>query len=105
MKLDALSLELNKQSGVEALSVRNGPGNSLFDYDCFRTLTRQYVGMEDDANRLCELLSEAEEAADLGDFAAKSRFLSSYSDEVSARPRQFVTCKGMMVLIMLARIV
>ena len=51
-------------------------------------MTRQYVGKEEEANRLCELLRAAEEAAARGDFAAKAKFLASYIYEVSAQTHQ-----------------
>jgi hypothetical protein len=88
MKLDMLSPELNKQLSFELHAVQNETGNPLFSFDFLRKLTRQYVCKQEDVNRLCELLSEAEGAAARGDFAAKARFLSSYIDEVSAQAQQ-----------------
>jgi hypothetical protein len=85
---DRLSSELKKQLSLEIPAIQNEPGNSLFTFECLRNLTRQYVGKEEDANRLCELLRDAENAAARGDFAAKARFLSSYIDEVSIQSQQ-----------------
>jgi hypothetical protein len=105
MKLDMLSPELNRQFSGEFHAVQNELGNSLFNFDCFRKLTRQYVGKEEDANSLCELLRVAEESEARGDFAAKARFLRSYIDEISAQTRQPLICGSMTVLITLARTV
>jgi hypothetical protein len=105
MNLDMLGSTLKRQFSVDPHAVQNEPGNSLFDFDCFRNLTRQYVGKEDDANRLCELLKAAEDSESRGDFAARSRFLSSYIEEVSSQPRQPLSRGSMMVLITLARTV
>jgi len=88
LKLDMLSPEPKRQRGVGLREVQNEPGNSLFTFDSLRNLTRQYVGKEKDANRLCGLLRAAEEAAARGDFAAKAKFLASYIYEVSAQPDQ-----------------
>jgi hypothetical protein len=88
LKLDRLSSELKRRFSIEPPAVQNGPVNSLFTFDSLRNLTRQYVGKVEDANRLCELLSAAETAAERGDFAAKAKFLSSYIYEVSAQPDQ-----------------
>jgi hypothetical protein len=105
MKLNMLGPELKRQFSVGLSAVQNGPGNSLFNFDCFRKLTRQYVGKEEDANSLCELLRAAEESEARGDFAAKARFLRSYIDEISAQTRQPLICGSMTVLITLARTV
>jgi type II secretory pathway pseudopilin PulG len=77
MKLDMLSPELNRQLSVGLPAVQNEPGNSLFTFDSACNLTRQYVGKEEDANRLCGLLRAAEEAWRRGDIAAKDGFLDS----------------------------
>jgi hypothetical protein len=88
LKLDRLSSELKRRFSVELPAVQNEPANSLFTFNSLRNLTRQYVGKEEDANRLCELLKAAEVAAARGDFAAKAKFLSSYIYEVSAQTHQ-----------------
>ena len=90
LKLDRLSSELKRRFSIELPALQNGQGNSLFTstFDSLRNLTRQYVGKVEDANRLCELLRAAEEAAARGDFAAKAKFLSSYIYEVSAQIHQ-----------------
>jgi hypothetical protein len=83
-----LSPEPKRQRIVGLSAVQNEPENSLFTFDSLRNLTRQYVGKEEDANRLCGLLRAAEEAAARGDFAAKAKFLASYIYEISAQPDQ-----------------
>jgi hypothetical protein len=88
LKLDMLSPEPKRKRSVGLPAVQNEPGNSLFTFDSLRNLTRQYVGKEAEANRLCGLLRAAEEAAARGDFAAKAKFLASYIYEVSAQPDQ-----------------
>jgi len=88
IKLDTLGPARKKQFSLEIPAAQDEPGNSPFNFDCLRKLTRQYVGKQEDANRLCELLRSAEEAAARGDFEAKARFLSSYIDEVSAQAQQ-----------------
>jgi hypothetical protein len=88
LKPDMFSSELKRRLSVGHPAVQNEPGNSLFSFDSLRNLTRQYVGKEEDANRLCKLLKAAEAAAARGDFAAKAKFLSSYIYEVSAQPDQ-----------------
>ena len=88
IKLDVHGPALKRQLSLEIPAVQDEPGNSLFTFDCLRKLTRQYVGKQEDANRLWELLRAAEAAAARGDFEAKARFLSSYIDEVSAQTRQ-----------------
>jgi hypothetical protein len=88
IKLDTLGPSIKKRLSLEIPAVQDERGNSLFTFDCLRKLTRQYVGKQEDANRLCELLRAAEESAARGDFEAKARFLSSYIDEVSAQTRQ-----------------
>ena len=87
-KLDMLSPEMKRQLILGLHTVQNETGDSLFTFDDLRNLTRQYVGNEDDAKRLCGLLRAAEEAVARGDFAAKARILSSYIDEVSAQAHQ-----------------
>jgi hypothetical protein len=88
LKMDMLSHEPKRKLSVGFPAVQNEPGNSLFTFDSLRNLTRQYVGKEEDANRLCRLLRAAEEAAARGDFAAKAKFLASYIYEVSAQTDQ-----------------
>jgi len=88
LKLDFLSPEPKRQLSVGLPAGQNEPGNWLFTFDSLRNLTRQYVGNEEDANRLCGLLRSAEEAAARGDFAAKAKFLASYIYEVSAQTQQ-----------------
>jgi hypothetical protein len=88
LKLDRLSSELKRRFSMDLPAVRNEPVNSLYTFDGLRNMTRQYVGKAEDANRLCEMLRAAEEAAARGDFAAKAKFLSSYIYEVSAQPDQ-----------------
>jgi hypothetical protein len=88
LKLDTLNPELNRQFSDGHPEIQDEPGNSHFTFDGLRNLTRQYVGREEDANRLCKLLRAAEEAAARGDFTAKARFLGSYIDEVSAQTYQ-----------------
>ena|SRR5215510_12762756 len=87
-KLDILSPKPKRQHGVGLLAVKNERGDSLLTFDSLRNLTRQYVGKEEDANRLCGLLRAAEQAAARGDFAAKAKFLATYIYEVSAQPHQ-----------------
>jgi prepilin-type N-terminal cleavage/methylation domain-containing protein/prepilin-type processing-associated H-X9-DG protein len=82
MKLDMLSPELSRQLSVGLPAVQNEGGYSLFSFDSVCDLTRQYIGKEEDANRLCELLRAAEEAWGRGDIAAKDGFLDSYINEV-----------------------
>jgi prepilin-type N-terminal cleavage/methylation domain-containing protein len=103
MKLEMLSPELNRQISVGLPAVQNETGNSLFTFDCLRNLTRQYVGNEEDADRLCGLLRAAEEAVARGDFAAKARFLGSYIDEVSAQTHLSLTSRSATTLITLAQ--
>jgi len=88
LKLVMPSPESKRQRSVGLPAVQNEPGNSLFTFDSLRNLTRQYVGKEEEANRLCGLLKAAEEAAARGDYAAKAKFLASYIYEVSAQPHQ-----------------
>jgi len=88
LKLDMLSLQPKRQRGVGLSEVQNEQGNSLFTFDSLRNLTRQYVGKEEDANRLCGLLRAAEEAAARGDYSAKAKFLASYIYEMSAQTHQ-----------------
>jgi len=83
-----LRAEPKSRRGAGLPAAQNEPGNSLFTFDSLRNLTRQYVGKEVDANRLCGLLRAAEEAAARGDFAAKAKFLATYIYEVSAQPHQ-----------------
>src|SRR5215510_4707706 len=87
-KLDMLSPKPKKQRSAGLPAVQSESGNSLFTFDSLRNLTRQYVGKEEDANRLCGLLRAAEEAAARGDFAAKAKFLASYIYEISGQPNQ-----------------
>jgi hypothetical protein len=103
MKLDMLSPELSRQIGVELPAVQSEPGYSLLSFDGLRNLTRLYVGKEEDANRLCGLLSESEAAAARGDIAAKAGFIGSYIDEVSAQANLSLTSKSATTLITLAR--
>lgn len=86
--LDMLNPEFIRQFSEGIPEAQTEPGNSLVTFDCLRKLTRQYVGKEEDANRLCKLLRSAEEASARGDYAAKARFLDSYIDEVSAQAQQ-----------------
>jgi len=88
LKLDMFSPEPKRQRGVGLPAVQSESENPLFTFDSLRNLTRQYVGKEEDANRLCGLLRAAEEAAARGEFAAKAKFLATYIYEVSAQPHQ-----------------
>jgi hypothetical protein len=88
LELDMFSPEPKRQLKVGLPAVQNEGGYSLFTFDSLRNLTRQYVGKEEDANRLCGLLRAAEEAAARGDFTAKAKFLASYIYEVSAQTHQ-----------------
>jgi hypothetical protein len=88
LKLDLFNPEFSRLSSDGLLEVQNEPENSLFTFDGLRDLTRQYVGKEEDANRLCKLLRAAEDAAARGDFVAKTRLLDSFIDEVSAQALQ-----------------
>ena len=88
LKADVLSPEPKRQFSFWLPAVENEPGDSLFTFDSLRNLTRQYVGKEGDANRLCGLLRAAEEAVARGDFAAKAKFLASYIYELSAQTQQ-----------------
>jgi hypothetical protein len=97
LKLDMLSPQPKRQRSVGLPAVQNEPGNSLFTFDALRNLTRQYIGKEEEANRLCGLLRAAEEAAARGDFAAKAKFLASYIYEVSAQPLQLDSSRKQMV--------
>ena len=83
-----LCSELKRRFSFGLPAVQEEQGNSLFSFDSLCDLTRQYVGKEEDANRLCGLLRAAEEAAARGDFAAKAKFLATYIYEVSAQPHQ-----------------
>ena len=87
-KLDIISPEPKRQLSVGLPAVQNDPGDPFLTFDSLRNLTRQYVGKDEDANRLCGLLRAAEEAAARGDFAAKAKFLASYIYEVSAQTQQ-----------------
>src|SRR5262245_12906934 len=87
-KLDMLCSELKRRFSFGLPAVQEEQGNSLFSFDSLCDLTRQYVGKEEDANRLCELLKAAEAAAARGDFAGKAKYLSSYIYEVSAQTHQ-----------------
>jgi len=87
LKLDMLSPEPKRQLSVGNPAFENEPGDTL-TFDSLRNLTRQYVGKEEDANRLCGLVRAAEEAVARGDFEAKARFLVSYIDELSAQTQQ-----------------
>src|SRR5262245_21899168 len=88
LKMVMFNSELKKRLSVGLPTVQNEPGNALFSFDSLRDLTRQYVGKEEDANRLCELLRAAEAAAARGDFAAKAKFLSSFIYEISWQTNQ-----------------
>jgi hypothetical protein len=82
MKLYMDSPDLSGQISIEIPAVLREPGYSIFSFDSLSDLTRQYVEREVDANRLCELLSAAEEAEARGDTAARDGFLDSYVNEV-----------------------
>jgi hypothetical protein len=86
--LERLSPELKRQIILGLTTAQNESGDSLFTFDRLRALTREYVCKAEDADRLCELLRAAEDAAARGDFAAKARLLNSYIDEVSAQAQQ-----------------
>jgi hypothetical protein len=88
LKLDLFNPEFSRLSSDGLWEVQHEPENSLFTFDGLRDLTRQYVGKEEDANRLCKLLRAAEDAAARGDFVAKTRLLDSFIDEVSAQALQ-----------------
>lgn len=99
MKLDTLSPEAQNGVPTESLSFNY---QKIPSFDGLRDLTRLYVGKEEDANRLCELLSQAEAAAARGDLRAKAGFIGSYTDQVSAQTRLALTGKSAMTLITLA---
>jgi prepilin-type N-terminal cleavage/methylation domain-containing protein len=102
MKLGALSPKLRGEISVGLPAVQRGSGKAPFSFDYLCDLTRLYVGKEEDANRLCELLRSAEAAAARGDSAAKAGFLDSYITEVSALTQQSLTRKKASALLMLA---
>ena len=103
LKLDTLSPELKRQFSAGGPLVQNEMGSSLFTFECLRSLTRQYVGQEEGANRLCQLLRAAEEAAARGDIVAKAGFIGSYIDEMSAQSNLSLTGKSATTLITLAQ--
>jgi prepilin-type N-terminal cleavage/methylation domain-containing protein len=82
MKLDMLSPEVSRNLRVGLPAVQYEPGYSPFAYGSLRNLTMLYVGNEEDANYLSELLRAAEEAEARGDSAAKAGFFDSYIDRV-----------------------
>jgi hypothetical protein len=102
MKLGTLSPELRGEISVGLPAVQRGSGMAPFSFDYLCDLTRLYVGKEEDANRLCELLRAAEAAAARGDAGAKAGFLDSYIAEVSALTNQSLTRKKASTLLMVA---
>jgi len=103
MKLDMLSPELSRQLSVGLPAVQSETGYSPFSFDSACDLTRLYVAREEDANRLCELLRAAEEAAARGDNAAKDGFLDSYVDEVERYSQSYqLTRRKTTTLLMIA---
>jgi prepilin-type N-terminal cleavage/methylation domain-containing protein len=104
MKLDMISPETTNVSGVASESLSLNYGKIRFDYKGLRDLTSLYVSNGVDANRLCELLSQAEAAEARRDLAAKAGFIDSYIELVSAQNRLSLTSKSAATLITLARI-
>jgi prepilin-type N-terminal cleavage/methylation domain-containing protein len=102
MKLDTLSPELNSEIRVGLPAVQREPVNSPFTFEYLSDLTRQYIGKEEDANYLCELLRGAKEAEARGDDADKARYLDSYIDRVSTYSYAYLTRRGSNTLLMLA---
>jgi len=102
MKLDMLSPELSRRLSVGLPAVQSEPGYSLFSFESLCGLTRQSIGVEEDANRLCELLSGAEAAEARGDIAAKTGFLDSYIGEIRANSEAYLTRRRATALLMVA---
>jgi prepilin-type N-terminal cleavage/methylation domain-containing protein/prepilin-type processing-associated H-X9-DG protein len=102
MKLDTLTPELRGEISVGLPAVQREPVNSPFTFESLRNLTRQYIGKEEDANYLCELLKAAEEAEARGADADKTRYLDSYIERVSAYTNEDLTRKGANTLLMVA---
>jgi prepilin-type N-terminal cleavage/methylation domain-containing protein len=104
MKLDMISPETAGGSSLPTESLSLNYQKIRFDYKSLRDLTTLYVSNVEDANRLCELLSQAETAEARRDPAAKAGFIESYISQVSAQNRLSLTGKSATTLITLARI-
>jgi prepilin-type processing-associated H-X9-DG protein len=102
MKLDMLSPEVSRNLRVGLPAVQYKQGYSPFDYGNLRNQTMQYVGNEEDANYLCELLRAAEEAEARGDSAAKAGFFDSYIDRVQRYDWAYLTRRRASALLMVA---
>jgi prepilin-type N-terminal cleavage/methylation domain-containing protein len=91
MKLGALSPELIIGCSVGKHGLQDDPENSIFTFDGLSTLTRQYFDNDEGADRFCELLVAAKEAAARGDHTTKTTLLSSYIVELSAQTHLSLT--------------
>jgi prepilin-type N-terminal cleavage/methylation domain-containing protein len=104
MKLDMISPETTSDSSLPTESLSLNYQKIRFDYKSLCDLTRLYVSSVEDANRLCELLSQAEMAEARRDPAARAGFIESYIDQVSAQNHLSLTSKSATTLITLARV-
>jgi hypothetical protein len=102
MKLDMLSPALSSQISVGIPAVQGEQQYSIFSFDSLSDLTRQYVGNEEEANQLCELLRAAEEAESRGDIADKVRHLDAYIDRVQRYSWAWLARERSTTLLMLA---
>jgi hypothetical protein len=102
MKLDMNSPWLNSQIKVEFPVVQDDEEYSIFSFASLSELTRLYVGREEEANQLCELLMAAEEAESRGDDADKVRYLDSYIDRVERYSWAWLARERATTLLMLA---
>jgi prepilin-type N-terminal cleavage/methylation domain-containing protein len=102
MKLDTASPWLSSQIGVGIPAVQDEEGYSIFSFASLIDLTRLYVGREEEANQLCELLGAAEEAESRGDDADKVRHLDSYIDRVERYSWAWLPRERATTLLMLA---
>jgi prepilin-type N-terminal cleavage/methylation domain-containing protein len=102
MKLDVLSSAVSSQLKVRLPIDQDEQEFSIFSFASISDLTRLYVGREEEANQLCELLRAAGEAESRGDDGDKISHLNSYIDRVEQYSLSWLPRERATTLLMLA---
>jgi prepilin-type N-terminal cleavage/methylation domain-containing protein/prepilin-type processing-associated H-X9-DG protein len=97
MMLEELSQKVRGEISVGLHEVQSEQGTQPLSFDGLRKLTRLYVDRVEDANYLCELLTEAEEAAARGDRRHCINVITSYIDATTTYNLAYLTHKNTLI--------
>jgi len=103
MRLDTISPEVSRQLGVRITALQANSAEEFFSFNELCSLTREFVGNEEIAKKMCDQLMEAKAAAVQGEIEARANYLNQYIKLAEEQVHKTITRSRAATLINLAQ--